>query len=190
MIIAHYPGSGGHRYGLFLKKLPFDTPGVSMHQPDFSCHDYRYLTVDTSQNEKFDPVLIKHTHTLNNDLLEKFFLGHEIVKIKADLKKSLSREWRVAMKYYYDKHPIEDQIGQMFDMIVWHHNYYAEYPVDWKIDTVIDIDTDCTEFGQVMRKELDASDPLFDLAWDCFIKFGSDAPIIDLYKEYERQNCE
>ena len=75
-------------------------------------------------------------------------------------------------------------------MIVWHHNYYAEYPVDWDISTVVDIDTDCTAFGHVMRKELDASDPLFDLAWDCFVKFGQQAPIIDLYKEYEQQNCE
>jgi hypothetical protein len=78
----------------------------------------------------------------------------------------------------------------MFDIIAWHHNYYAKYPVDWNTDTVIDIDTDCTEFGQVMRKELDKNDPLFDLAWDCFTNVGPDAPIIDLYKEYERQNCE
>lgn len=190
MVIAHYPGAGGHRYGLFLKKMPFHTPNVSMHQHAFVCYDYRYLTVDTPQNEKFDPVTIKHTHTLNRDLLNKFFPGHEIVKIKADLKKSLCREWRVVMKYYYDKHLVEDQVGQMFDMISWHHNYYATYPVDWNTDTVIDIDTDCTEFGQVMRKELNHSDPLFDLAWDCFTNLGPSAPIIDLYKEYKRQNCE
>ena len=188
MIIAYYPGSGGHRYGLFLKKLPFDTPGIHMHQQDFVYYNYRYLTIDTPQNKKFDSVLIKNTHTLNHNLLKKFFPGHEILKIKANLKKSLQREWRVVMKYHYDKHPIQDQVGQMFDMIVWHCNYYAEYPEDWNIGTVVDIDTDCTEFGQVMRKELDASDPLFDLAWECFVKFGPDAPIIDFYKEYEQQN--
>jgi hypothetical protein len=190
MIIAHYPGSGGHRYGLYLKNLSFDKPDVSMHQNDFVCYDYRYLTVDTLQNKKFDPVLTKHTHTLNDNLLNKFFPGHEIIKLKADIKKSLYREWRVVMKYYFDQHSIQDQTGQMFDMIVWHHNYYTQYPVDWNIGTVVDIDTDCTKFGQVMRKELDQSNPLFDLAWDSFLKFGPDAPILDLYNKYEQQNRE
>jgi hypothetical protein len=187
MIIAHYPGSGGHRYGLFLKKLPIDNPGVHMHQTEFVCLEYpNYLTFDLPQ-KKVSPVLIKKTHTLNDTLLKRFFPEHEIVKIKADFKKSLCREWRVVMKHLYNKHTTQDQLGQMFDMIVWHHNYYAEYPVDWNIGTVIDIDTDCTEFGQVMRKELDTSDDLFDLAWDCFVNLGPTAPIMDLYKEYEQQ---
>lgn len=190
MIIAHYPGSGGHRYGLYLKKLPFDTPEVHMHQLDFVCRDYRYLTVDTPQNTKFAPAVIKHTHTLNSNLLEKFFPGHEIVKIKADLQKSLCREWRVVMKYFYNEHSTQDQVAQMFDMIVWHHNYYSLYPVDWNVGTVVNIDIDRTEFGRVMRKELEYSDPLFDFAWDCYSKFGPDAPIIDLYKQYEQQTCE
>ena len=137
MIIAHYPGSGGHRYGLFLKKLSFDVPGVSMHQQDFVCYDYRYLTVDTPQNEKFNPVLIKHTHTLNHTLLEKFFPGHEIVKIKADLKKSLYREWletktilKSIISYVAEKTFIQQHAHVFFGKHVpsiWHDTDFQPY---------------------------------------------------------------
>jgi hypothetical protein len=186
MIIAHYPGAGGHRYGLFLKNMPISTPDISMHQLEFTCFDYRYLTDTTLQTEIIDVKLTKHTHTLQDNMLEKFFPGHEIVKIKADFKQSLCREWRVVMKYYYDKHLIKDQVDQMFNMITWHHDYYTKYPPNWNTGVVVDVETDKTDFGKVMRAELIKTEPLFEFAWECFINYGSDAPIIDLYKEYEQ----
>jgi hypothetical protein len=185
MIISYYPGSGGHRYILFLKNLPFDSPNRHMHQPNFGYHNYRYLTNGTLQDRYFNVDKWQDTHTLNTSLIKKFFPGHKIVKIKADLKKSLCRVWRVVTCYQYINHSMQDQVGQIFDMIVWHHNYYAMYPEDWSsADEVIDIDTDPTEFGKVMRKELNNTDPLFDLAWDVFLQYGPNAPIIDLYNEY------
>jgi len=191
MIIAHYPGAGGHRYGLFLKKLSFDVVGSHMHQAEFVSKDCpNYITNQTPLCEDIDPGLIKKTHTLNDALLQKFFPKHKIVKIKADFKQSLHRQWQVVQKKSYGTKPIEDQVSQMFSLIEWHHNYYAEYPVDWNVGTVIDIATDTTEFGQVMRRELDLKDPLFDLAWNSFIEYGPKAPIVDLYKKYEQQNSQ
>ena len=187
MIVAHYPGAGGYRYCLFLKNAPFHTPDVYMHQPEFECYNYKYLTSNTLQSPISDLTLLKHTHTFDEAMLKKFFPGHKIVKIKADFKQSLCREWRVVMKHHYAQHSIEDQIGQVFDMIVWHDNYYTEYPPNWNIGNVVDIDTDQTEFGKVMRVELSKTDLLFEFAWECFTKYGSNAPIIDLAVEFNRQ---
>lgn len=187
MIIANYPGAGGHRYSLFLKNLPFDRPNQHMHQVTLAHLNYRYLTKETVQDRYFDITEWKNTHTLNTEMINKFFPGHKIVKIKADLKKALCREWRVVIKHHYVSRPIQDQVGQMFDLIVWHHNYYSLYPEDWQADQLIDIDTDTTEFGRVMRLELDQTDALFDLAWDTFKNLGPNAPIIDLYNKYAKQ---
>jgi hypothetical protein len=38
-----------------------------------------------------------------------------------------------------------------------------------------------------MRRELNKTDPLFDLAWDVFKQHGPNAPIIDLYNEYTQK---
>lgn len=187
MIIANYPGAGGHRYSLFLRGLSFDAPDQHMHTQGLTYHSYLYLTDETVQDRFFDKTLVKNTHTLNTDLIKKFFPGHEIVKIRSDLKKSLCRAWRVVTQYQYDARSAQDKIGQMFSMIAWHHNYYSLYPVDWTTDTVIDIDTDATEFGTIMRSELDKTDPMFDLAWEVYEKHGPDAPIIDLYNQHAQQ---
>lgn len=185
MIIANYPGAGGHRYSLFRKNLAFDIPDQHMHQPNYVYSNYRYLTEETLQDCYFNVNELKNTHTLNTTLIKKFFPGHKIIKIKADLKKSLCREWRIVMRHQYINHSLEDQVGQMFDMIAWHHNYYSMYPADWTAtDQVVDIDTDSTNFGKVMREELNKTDPLFDFAWDVFVCHTPDAPIIDLYNEY------
>lgn len=187
MIVANYPGGGGHRYSLFLKNASFDQVDQHMHQPNYVHHNYKYLTAETVQDCFFDTNQLKNTHTLNTTLIEKFFPGHKIIKIKSDLKKSLHRQWRVVARLDYAHRPIHEQVGQMFDIIAWHHNYYSLYPVDWTADQIVDIDTDNTEFGKIMRRELDKTDPLFELAWQVFMTHGPNAPIIDLYNEYARQ---
>jgi hypothetical protein len=180
MIIAFYPGAGGHRYKLFLQNLYFQKKSGSMH---WGTMPYQYITDDTVKTTEFSLDEIALSHTLNDEKLKLFFPGHEIIKLKADLKKCLRREWNVVMKERWLDKSEKDQIGQIFDMIAWHHNYYARFPVDWTTETVIDIATDITEFGQVMREQLDIVDPQFDFAWSCYSKFGASAPIIDLYNE-------
>lgn len=187
MIIAHYPGAGGNRYGRFRKQMNFYNSGSHMHYSEFSCLEYRYLTHETKKSKFIGPEETKHTHTLSDELLQEFFPGHEIIKIKADLKKSLCREWQVVMKFVYAGQSTEQQVGQMFDMIAWHHNYYKLYPPNWNKGTVVDVDTDTTNFGKVMRKELNVADTLFDFAWECFIQHGHNAQIIDLYRSYEQR---
>lgn len=184
MIIAFYPGSGGNRYSLYLQNKFFNKPGGHMHQPSEDFKSYQYLS-DNTENKNFNmlsPQLVL-THCLNKEKINLFFPEHPITKIKADYKKSLRREWVVVMQYYYQSLPRQDQISYMFAMIAWHDEYYQQYPVDWTVDTVIDIDNDDTLFGEVMRRELNQQDEDFDFVWECFYKFGADAPIIDLWSE-------
>jgi hypothetical protein len=112
-----------------------------------------------------------------------FMTDDDYKSLKADYKKSLRREWGVVMQYHYQSLPRQDQISFMFAMIAWHDEYYRQYPVDWTVDTVIDIDNDDTLFGEVMRRELNQQDDDFDFVWECFYKFGANAPIIDLWSE-------
>lgn len=177
MVIAFYPGSGGHRYKLFLQNRFFAQVGGNMHRDKMSI---KYVT-DTSQaTQQFDPHSTYLTHTLNTFNLKRIWPGHEIRKIKCDLKTSLCREWQVEMKYHWANRSKKEQVAQMFDMIVWHHDYYQTQ--DWYCDLLVDISTDESEFGRVMRRELNLQDPNFDFAWQCYKQHGAQAPIYDLYE--------
>lgn len=74
-----------------------------------------------------------------------------------------------------------------FDTIGWHHNYYSQYPLHYTQACVINIDQDNSEFSQVMQKELNSKiDPMFELAWDSYYKFGADARITEIYEQYKK----
>ena len=146
---------------------------------------YRYLTLTTNNIGNVGHNKYATTHTLNSHLIKNFFPDHKIVKIKFPMDKSLEREWIVVKSLEVANLPLVDKIDQAYNMIVWHKKYYAENPIDYSCDTLIDIETDDTEFGKIMRRELACDDPIYNLALDAFNKFGFDAPIIDLYRNTE-----
>lgn len=179
MIVAFYPGSGGYRYRLFLRNYFFDKHGVHMHHGTPMHIPYASDTSVSTQSFEIDTIQL--THTLSTHHIKRLWPGHEIRKIKFDLKSSLCREWEVEMKYRWKQHTHQEQVAQMFDMIVWHHDYYKTQ--DWECDVLIDIKTDASEFGNVMRRELSVHNSDFDFAWDCYTQYGAQAPINDLYDQ-------
>jgi hypothetical protein len=178
MIVAFYPGSGGHRYKLFLQNQFFSKRGGNMHHEPMHI---QYAEEHTVATQLFDTDTIQLTHTLNTAIIKRLWPGHEIRKIKFDFKRSLCREWEVEMKYHWNHRTHKEQVAQMFDMIVWHHDYYKTQ--DWDCDMLVDISTDTSEFGNVMRKELDLHNLDFDFAWDCYVQYGANAPMDDLYDQ-------
>tara|TARA_R110000868_G_scaffold197080_3_gene443258 strand:- start:390 stop:941 length:552 start_codon:yes stop_codon:yes gene_type:complete len=178
MIVGFYPGSGGHRYKLFLQNQFFGKRGAHMHNDSMPI---RYALDTCITTQLFDVNTIQITHTLNTANIKRLWPGHEIRKIKFDLKPSLCREWEVEMKYHWQPCSQQQQVSHMFDMIVWHQDYYKTQ--DWDCDVLIDIATDTTPFGDIMRKELDIKNFWFDFAWDCYENYGAEAPIDDLYKQ-------
>jgi len=178
MVIAFYPGAGGHRYKLFLENRFFAQLGGNMHQVPMPM---QYITDLSETTQTFDPNGTYLTHALNTPNIKRIWPGHEIRKIKHDLKSCLRREWHVVMRQQWSQQSKKQQVGQMFDMIAWHQDYYKTQ--DWHSDLLIDIATDDSKFGQVMRRELDIQDPDFDFAWDCYTQHGALAPIDDLYDQ-------
>jgi len=184
MIISFFPGSGGHRYKLFLKGLPFDKQRVHMHNNEIAFtlgKDYAFLYESTPVSDIDDNYLVT-THTMTSWMLKEKFLDHTITKIFYDLKSCLRRNWEVSIKHNYTNLPIEEQIDGMFQLIKVSREYYEKYPVDRAADNIVDIATDTTLYGETMRKELDVVNTTFDFVWDVYQKFGSNAPIIDIAK--------
>jgi hypothetical protein len=63
-----------------------------------------------------------------------------------------------------------DQIHSAYDMIVWHQQYYNNYPEDVSCATsVIDLSISDSEFAQIMKQELNLyRNQLFDKVWNKF----------------------
>lgn len=189
MVISFYPGSGGHRYKLFLSGENFDQPNTAMHS-----YEIRFkLKIDTTYlNHSCTPIQIDDihpvtTHTMSNRLINEKLPGHSITRIICDLKTSLRREWEVVVKHRYMHLPIIEQLDGMFQMIKFHHDYYAKFPPDLDADVLIDINTDTTMFGEVMRRELAIENSDFDFVWNVFKQHGSNASIINIIKNEYKQ---
>lgn len=77
-------------------------------------------------------------------------------------------------------------LSSAFEAIVWHQELYNKYQFDVGQGTLIDIDNQDNDFAKLMRKELSfyEDNVLFNFAWDAYQKYGSTAPIIDLFKEF------
>jgi hypothetical protein len=140
---------------------------------------YNYIYSNTVVDKQFDANSNQMTHTMNIDLIKKVFPEHKVVKIKSDMKKSLLRQWEVYLKYNMGNN---SELDMMYKLIVWHANYYSENGFDYDCDELVDIDTDPSEFGKIMRRELSISNLKFDVAWQAFLDYGSDAPILSIEK--------
>ena len=155
MIIAFYPGAGGNRYYHYLNgQRNFKSQTTYDHLLSNQSLDYRYLTV-TSNLVDCELIL---THCVNVPLIRKLFPNQkEIIVLQADLGKSLKREW-----YLEDQHKnknIPDKLEHARAHISYHRRYYNECPMDTTgATTVINIDTDISEFADIMRKELNSID--------------------------------
>jgi len=152
MIIAFYPGGGGNRYYHYLQgRRDFDqltTYDSLLTDQEFS---YRYLTSDSSLP---DQELIL-THCVNAPLLRRLFPAHTITIIESDLDASIQREWFLGDQHR-DKH-MPDKLEHARAHVSYHKKYYKEYPLDTQgADTIIKINSDNSEFAQMMREELSA----------------------------------
>ena len=80
---------------------------------------------------------------------------------------------------------IHNFLTAAYTAIIWHHELYKKYPLDPGPGQLVDIDTDDTEFGCVMRRELKLyqNNKLFNFVWDVYKNLGKDAPIITLFNE-------
>ena len=183
MVICFIPGSGGHRYKRFLSGDKFDLPNTQMHTLTSEVeYNYRYLTSETANVGTIDTAKYATTHTMDSNLIRKFYPDHKIVKLKFPMDKSLEREWLVVKSLEVVNLPLVYRIDQAYNLIVWHKKYYQDNPIDYDCDCLIDIETDNTEFGKIMRRELDYKDPVFGCALKAFNKFSFNAPIIQIYK--------
>lgn len=77
-------------------------------------------------------------------------------------------------------------LNSAFESIAWHQKHYAKFPLDSGAGTLIDINTQDTEFSKIMQKELALYEDnvLFNFAWDVHQAHGNDAPIVDLYEKF------
>ena len=152
MIIAFYPGAGGNRYCQYLMgQRDFKTHTTYDHVNDQK-FEYRYLSADSNLPNQ-ELIL---THCVNVPLLKKLFPKQtEIIVLQTNLEQSLKREW-----YLKDQHRdknMADKLEHAQAHVAYHHRYYTEYPMDTTgATTVVNIDTDATDFADIMRKELDS----------------------------------
>lgn len=78
-----------------------------------------------------------------------------------------------------------NEINSAYSTIIWHQDYYEKYPYRTSdTDVVINIETDPSQFAQVMRDELNRyPSELFNLAWEVATQYGKDAPVMDIFKD-------
>jgi hypothetical protein len=179
MIICYIPGSGGFRLQLFLENKNCDIGPGAAH---IKLPVHRYITDSTVSKYQHPVTSTQLTHCMHTPFIKKLFPGHKIVKIKADLKQSLLREWQLVTSQSLNG---ASKLDSAYQLIVWHTEYYSKYSLDFDADVIIDIDTDKTIFGEVMRKELNRTDKVFEIAWTAYQQYGSRCPIIDMEKNYD-----
>ena len=151
MILAFYPGAGGNRYYQYLMgRRDFEPRTTYDHLLNTQAFEYRYLSADSKLP---DQELIL-THCVNVPLLRRLFPNQtEIVVIQANLDLSLKREW-----FLEDQHrdkDMPDKLEHARAHVAYHRRYYKEFPMDTTgATTIINIDTDDTDFAKTMRTEL------------------------------------
>jgi hypothetical protein len=151
MIIAFYPGSGGNRYYQYLMgRRDFEMQTTYDHLLKTQAFEYRYLSADS----KLPDQKLILTHCVNVPLLRQLFPNQtEIIVLQANLDLSLKREW-----FLEDQHrdkDMPDKLEHARAHVAHHRRYYKEHPMDTTgATTVINIDTDDTEFANTMRTEL------------------------------------
>lgn len=183
-IIGYYPGAGGNRFlrnlegKEFRKHASYDNMSNQLFQdryPDSNIH--------SSHDNKSNPVVL--THCMNVATLNQQFAPTKIIIIKSNFKQSLMRQWALnGIALYINQHTDNNNVklNSAWTTICWHHAYYETYPNDTRGAIIIDIETDSTEFAEVMRSELNKySDEMFEFCWDTYKQLGPTAPIIDLY---------
>lgn len=59
------------------------------------------------------------------------------------------------------------KVNSSYESIMWHKNYYLQYPMDFGCYDVIDISVNSSEFAGIMRQELDLyQSEIFNKSWD------------------------
>jgi len=167
MIIGFYPGAGGNRYYWYLTgQRNFQPHTTYDHLLQNQYPAYRYLDQNCVGLDDRKVIL---THCVNVPLMKQLFPNHkEYIVIFGNLNDCLKREWTLA-EQYRDKN-ISNKFDHAIKSIAFHHRYYSQYPLDYTgATTVIDINTDHSEFAQQMQQEINSIDNLiFDQACDSF----------------------
>ena len=75
------------------------------------------------------------------------------------------------------------ELESAWETIDWHHQYYAQYPVEFKDYSVVSVSGN-TPYAKVMQQELAYhQSELFGFCWDTYKTYGREAPIVDLYNQ-------
>ena len=189
-VIAFYPGGGGNRYLRYLQNKEFDDYNISYDSDSIwtkQRSEYRYLLTPFSAPVTGNIVL---THCLNPQQIIKFFGPCDITILLTDFKKSLRREWLLqGLKLYKKEVGSEsehDLINSVWSTIVWHHNYYNQYPMITNGCKIVNIATGLDKFAKVMQQELENyHSKLFEFCWDIYSSQGPSASIITLYDQHK-----
>lgn len=181
MIIAFYPGGGGNRFYQWLngRRLFDATVGYDRENP-YQAKINRYPT-HSNQSQLLDFPCV-FTHCMNYNFIVQCWPGHDQVYfVSADIVKSLRRQWTQFQRHTSNnQHPA----GGPYSTIAWHHAYYTQYPHDPGAGIVVD-HSSYPEFDAMLKHELEnTANSDFDFAQQVFEQHGANAPIIDLYNQY------
>lgn len=183
-IVSYYPGAGGHRYLRWNMGAEFNSPGVT-----YDSTILKGIRTDSYMLDEVQPIDgMLTTHCVNIKTIRSRYPTANVVYLDAEFSQCLCREWMLAGNGIYAK-SVPDQeathqlVDSAFNTIVWHSKYYQQYPLDLDSGVlVVDIATDSTEFGAVMRDEFTlCQSDIFNIAWRAYQEFGDDAPIIDIF---------
>lgn len=184
MIIAWYPGGGGNRFYKWLSNsaLDFKSKQVYDYLNPYQIEANRY----PGRRDGLVDTPVVFTHCVNYDFLTKIWPSHDkIYLLEVDLYQSLRRQWHlIERKVNINQHTV----GGPFSAITWHDDYYNEYPFQVGNSILVNQQTFPDFFNMIQNELRSIVCPEFDFALQMFKQHGSNAPILDLYKEhYERR---
>ena len=186
-VIAYYPGGGGNRYLRYLQKEEFEKAYTAYDQ--FYMHyEYRHLLDPIEFPLKSQLIL---THCLNSEKIKSTVGPCDITFIITDFKKSLQREWSINGYANYKQKIVDikseelKKLDSAWATIVWHHDYYKNYPISTENYKVVNTLIDDNKFTQSMNIELGRYyDDTFEFCWDIYNQQGPTASIITLYTQH------
>jgi hypothetical protein len=96
----------------------------------------------------------------------------------------LPDKYQQEIQQKYKENQEFSKISSAWSTIVWHHNYYDQFPVDTTDCKIIDITNPTDYVTTVLSNEINHyHDPIFDFCWNVFETYGPTAPIINLYNQ-------
>jgi hypothetical protein len=183
MVISYPTAAGGNRFAYYLAGLNYIRPGIydsGHHDPKvgniINLNELKYLNDDYKKMPTISQESKILTHTLNNKLIHQIFPEHTIYNINIDLKSALRRGVSL-----FENTKFENLLDYYYTVIVLENNYYKKYPPDYTNGIIV---SEGHEFFKFMTNYLATfKNPLFDLAWNIYEKYGETIEIMYVWNE-------